>query len=91
MVVIFMGVPPRTATELTCSGTIRDGSIPLGQGGAGAKSADIAGPADYINNHFVAIKVDFDGDPKLSADFERAQAFAKPPTGGWEMSLSSNR
>jgi uncharacterized protein len=39
------------------------------------------GTADYINNHFVAIKVDFDGDPKLSAEFERAQAFANLPAG----------
>jgi len=39
------------------------------------------GTATYINSHFVAIKVDFDADPKLSADFERAQAFMNLPAG----------
>ena len=37
--------------------------------------------AAYINAHFVAIKVDYDADPKLSAAFERAQAFLNLPSG----------
>ncbi|HET6176662.1 MAG TPA: DUF255 domain-containing protein [Candidatus Sulfotelmatobacter sp.] len=30
--------------------------------------------ADYINEHFVAVKVDFDASPKLVAQLQRAQA-----------------
>jgi uncharacterized protein len=37
--------------------------------------------AGYIDSHFVAVKVDFDADPKLSAEFERAQAFINLPAG----------
>jgi uncharacterized protein len=37
--------------------------------------------AAFIHIHFVAIKVDFDADPKLSAMFERAQAFINLPAG----------
>ena len=37
--------------------------------------------AAFIDSHFVAVKVDFDADPKLSAEFERAQAFANLPAG----------
>ncbi|MGH9712630.1 MAG: DUF255 domain-containing protein [Candidatus Acidiferrales bacterium] len=37
--------------------------------------------AAFINSHFVAIKVDFDADPKLSAELERAQAIINLPTG----------
>ena len=35
----------------------------------------------FIDSHFVAVKVDFDADPKLSAEFERAQAIANLPAG----------
>jgi uncharacterized protein YyaL (SSP411 family) len=37
--------------------------------------------AAFIDCHFVAVKVDYDADPKLSAEFERAQAFANLPAG----------
>ena len=37
--------------------------------------------AAYVNSHFVAIKVDFDADPSLSAEFERAQAVMNLPAG----------
>jgi hypothetical protein len=37
--------------------------------------------ARFINSHFIAIKVDFDADPKLSAVFERAQASMNFPAG----------
>ncbi len=37
--------------------------------------------AAFIDSHFVAVKVDFEADPKLSAEFERAQAFANLPAG----------
>jgi uncharacterized protein len=37
--------------------------------------------AAFIDSHFVAVKVDYDADPKLSAEFERAQAFANLPAG----------
>ena len=37
--------------------------------------------ADFIDSHFVSIKVDFDGDQKLSADFERTQALMNLPAG----------
>ena len=37
--------------------------------------------AAFIDSHFVAVKVDFDADPKLSAEFERAQAIANLPAG----------
>jgi uncharacterized protein YyaL (SSP411 family) len=38
-------------------------------------------PAAFIDSHFVAVKVDYDAAPKLSAEFERAQAFANLPAG----------
>ena len=37
--------------------------------------------AGYIASRFVAVKVDYDADPKLSAEFERAQAFINLPAG----------
>jgi hypothetical protein len=36
---------------------------------------------NYINSHYVAIKVDFDGDPKLLPAFERLQVFINLPAG----------
>jgi uncharacterized protein len=40
-----------------------------------------AATADYINQHFVAVKVDFDASPKLVAQLQRAQAILKLPAG----------
>jgi hypothetical protein len=37
--------------------------------------------ADYINQHFVAVKVDFDASPKLAAQLQRAQAILNLPAG----------
>jgi hypothetical protein len=37
--------------------------------------------ADYINEHFVAVKVDFDASPKVVAQLQRAQAFLNLPAG----------
>jgi len=37
--------------------------------------------ADYINQHFVAVKVDFDASPKLVAQLQRAQAILNRPSG----------
>ena len=37
--------------------------------------------ASFINQNFIAVKVDFDADPKLSAKLERAQAFMNLPAG----------
>jgi hypothetical protein len=37
--------------------------------------------ADYINQHFVAVKVDFDASPKLVAQLQRAQAVLNLPAG----------
>jgi uncharacterized protein YyaL (SSP411 family) len=37
--------------------------------------------AAFINQNFIAVKVDFDADPKLSAKLERAQAFMNLPAG----------
>jgi uncharacterized protein len=37
--------------------------------------------ADYINRHFVAVKVDFDASPKLVAQLQRAQAILNLPAG----------
>ena len=37
--------------------------------------------ADYMNAHFVALKIDFDADPKLSAELERVQAVMNLPAG----------
>ncbi|MGA7572426.1 MAG: DUF255 domain-containing protein [Terriglobales bacterium] len=37
--------------------------------------------ADYINQHFVAVKVDFDASPKLVAQLQRAQAMMNLPAG----------
>jgi uncharacterized protein YyaL (SSP411 family) len=37
--------------------------------------------AAFIDSHFVAVKVDYDADPKLSAELERAQAFTNLPAG----------
>ncbi len=37
--------------------------------------------AGFISSHFVAVKVDYDADPKLSAELERAQAFINLPAG----------
>lgn len=37
--------------------------------------------ADFINQHFVAIKVDFDSSPALVAQLQRAQAILNLPAG----------
>lgn len=37
--------------------------------------------AEYINQHFVAVKVDFDASPKLVAQLQRAQAVLNLPAG----------
>jgi len=37
--------------------------------------------ADYINQHFVSIKVDFDSAPELVAQLQRAQALLNLPAG----------
>src|SRR5271168_3828743 len=37
--------------------------------------------ADYINQHFVAVKVDFDSAPELVAQLQRAQAVLNLPAG----------
>jgi hypothetical protein len=37
--------------------------------------------AEYINEHFVAVKVDFDASPKLVAQLQRAQAVLNLPAG----------
>ncbi len=37
--------------------------------------------ADQINQHFVAVKVDFDASPKLVAQLQRAQAVLNLPAG----------
>lgn len=37
--------------------------------------------ADYINHHFVSIKVDFDSAPELVAELQRAQALLNLPAG----------
>jgi uncharacterized protein len=39
------------------------------------------GTAEYINRHFVAVKVDFDSSPKLVAQLQRAQALLNLPAG----------
>ena len=39
------------------------------------------GTADYVNQHFVAVKVDFDASPKLVAQLQRAQAVLNLPAG----------
>src|SRR6201981_508502 len=40
-----------------------------------------AGTADYINQHFIAVKVDFDASPELVAQLEQAQAVLNLPSG----------
>jgi uncharacterized protein YyaL (SSP411 family) len=40
-----------------------------------------AAEADYINQHFVAVKVDFDASPALVAQLQRAQALLNLPAG----------
>jgi thiol-disulfide isomerase/thioredoxin len=40
-----------------------------------------AATADYINRHFIAVKVDFDASPKLVAQLQRAQAILNLPAG----------
>jgi uncharacterized protein YyaL (SSP411 family) len=37
--------------------------------------------AQYVNQHFVAVKVDFDESPELAGKFERAQALLNVPAG----------
>jgi len=37
--------------------------------------------AEYLNQHFVAVKVDFDASPKLVAQLQRAQAVLNLPAG----------
>ncbi|GAC1435694.1 MAG: hypothetical protein NVS1B11_33950 [Terriglobales bacterium] len=37
--------------------------------------------ADYINQHFVSVKVDFDQSPELVAQLQRAQAVLNLPAG----------
>jgi uncharacterized protein len=40
-----------------------------------------AGTADYINQHFIAVKVDFDASPEQVAELEQAQAVLNLPSG----------
>ena len=40
-----------------------------------------AATADYINQHFVSVKVDFDAAPELVAQLQRAQAVLNLPAG----------
>jgi uncharacterized protein YyaL (SSP411 family) len=40
-----------------------------------------AATAGYINQHFVAVKVDFDAAPELAAQLQRAQAVLNLPAG----------
>jgi uncharacterized protein len=40
-----------------------------------------AATADYINQHFVAVKVDFDAAPELVAQLQQAQAVLNLPAG----------
>src|ERR1700751_4216332 len=40
-----------------------------------------AATADYINQHFVAVKIDFDASPKLVAQLQRAKAILNLPAG----------
>ena len=40
-----------------------------------------AATADYINQHFIAVKVDFDVSPKLVAQLQQAQAILNLPAG----------
>jgi uncharacterized protein YyaL (SSP411 family) len=40
-----------------------------------------AAAADYINQNFIAVKVDFDASPKLVAQLQRAQAILNLPAG----------
>ncbi|MDP9159115.1 MAG: thioredoxin domain-containing protein [Acidobacteriota bacterium] len=40
-----------------------------------------ADTADYINQHFVSVKVDFDQSPELVAQLQRAQAVLNLPAG----------
>ena len=40
-----------------------------------------AATAGYINQHFVAVKVDFDAAPELVAQLQRAQAVLNRPAG----------
>jgi len=40
-----------------------------------------AATAAYINQHFVAVKVDFDAAPDLVAQLQRAQAVLNLPAG----------
>lgn len=37
--------------------------------------------AEFINQHFIAVKVDFDGSPELVAQLQRAQAVVNLPAG----------
>ena len=37
--------------------------------------------AEYVNQHFVAVKVDFDASPRLVAQLQRAQAVLNLPAG----------
>ena len=37
--------------------------------------------ADFINANFVAVKIDYDANPKLTAEIERAAALENLPTG----------
>jgi uncharacterized protein YyaL (SSP411 family) len=45
------------------------------------ESYNDAETAGFIASHFVAVKVDYDADSKLSAELERAQAFINLPAG----------
>lgn len=39
------------------------------------------GIADFINTHFIAVKVDYDQNPKLTAELQRAAALQNQPSG----------
>jgi uncharacterized protein len=59
-------------------------SVPCGVRGVVSWIANTytnAATADYINQHFVSIKVDFDSAPELVAQLQRAQALLNLPAG----------
>jgi uncharacterized protein YyaL (SSP411 family) len=47
----------------------------------GSRDYTNAATADYINQHFVSVKVDFDASPQLVAQLQRAQAILNLPAG----------
>ena len=68
------GFPTREGVEPSHSSRCGSGVVSMMRTHGPRHTYGNAQKADYINQHFVAVKVDFDASPRLVAQLQRAQA-----------------